>query len=198
MIQAAQARNAIYDKAGEVNNGYRTAYANALMGYGQDEATRMQQANAIQQENYAKAVGAKQKLQAQARKNWYTLGRQNLQDFNTWLNTQGMLDLWNKQVAADETKVGIKRPTTTTSSVKPVKTGAKPVKTSKYASYAKDTGVNQRLAKKRKGSAPDALPYDRAGQERKLAVPVEEFEYFPWQKPIIRPGSDLYNYRYID
>ena len=102
-----------------------------------------------------------------------------------------MLDLWDKQVAADEAKVGIKKPTATTSSVKPVKT-------SKYASYAKDMGVKQRLAKKKKGSAPDALPYDRAGQERKLAVPVEEFEYFPWQKPIIRPGSDLYNYHYID
>lgn len=112
LIQAAQARNAIYDKAGEVNNGYRTAYANALMGYGQDEATRLQQANAYQQEAYRQAVGAKQKLQAQARKNWYTLGRQNLQDFNTWLNTQGMLNLWDKQVAADEAKAGIKKPTT--------------------------------------------------------------------------------------
>lgn len=198
LIQAAQARNTIYDKAGEVNNGYRTAYANALMGYGQDEATRLQQANAYQQEAYRQAVGAKQKLQAQARKNWYTLGRQNIQDFNTWLNAQGMLDLWNRQIAADEAKVDIKRPTTTTSSVKPVKSSAKSVKTSKYASYAKDMGVNQRLAKKTKMSAPDALPYDRAGQERKLAVPVEEFEYFPWQKPIIRPGSDLYNYHYID
>lgn len=190
-IQLAQAAMNIYDKQQEMNNALAKDYATALMGYGQDEATRMQQANAIQQENYAKAVGAKQRLQAQARKNWYTLGRQNLQDFNTWLNTQGMLNLWDKQVAADETKVGIKRPTATTSSVKPVKT-------SKYAPYAKDMGVKQRLAKKKKASAPDALPYDRAGQERKLAVPVEEFEYFPWQKPIIRPGSDLYNYRYID
>lgn len=112
MIQAAQARNAVYDKAQEINNGYRTTYANALMGYGQDEASRMQQANAYQQEAYRQAVGAKQKLQAQARKNWYTLGRQNIQDFNTWLNTQGMLDLWDRQVAADEAKAGIKKPTT--------------------------------------------------------------------------------------
>ena len=112
LIQAAQARNAVYDKAQEINNGYRTTYANALMGYGQDEASRLQQANAYQQEAYRQAVGAKQKLQAQARKNWYTLGRQNLQDFNTWLNTQGMLNLWDKQVAADEAKAGIKKPTT--------------------------------------------------------------------------------------
>lgn len=190
-IQLAQAAMNIYDKQQEMNNALAKDYATALMGYGQDDASRMQQANAYQQEAYRQAVGAKQKLQAQARKNWYTLGRQNLQDFNTWLNTQGMLDLWDKQVAADETKVGIKRPTATTSSVKPVKTN-------KYAPYAKDMGVKQRLAKKKKASAPDALPYDRAGQERKLAVPVEEFEYFPWQKPIIRPGSDLYNYHYID
>ena len=190
-IQLAQAAMNIYDKQQEMNNALAKDYATALMGYGQDEASRMQQANAYQQEAYRQAVGAKQKLQAQARKNWYTLGRQNLQDFNTWLNTQGMLDLWDKQVAADKAKVGIKKPATTTASVKPVKTN-------KYASYAKDMGVKQRLAKKKKGSTPDALPYDRAGQERKLAVPVEEFEYFPWQKPIIRPGSDLYNYRYID
>lgn len=114
-IQLAQAAMNIYDKQQEMNNALAKDYATALMGYGQDEASRMQQANAIQQENYAKAVGAKQRLQAQARKNWYTLDRQNLQDFNTWLNTQGMLDLWDRQVAADETKAGIKRPTTTTS-----------------------------------------------------------------------------------
>jgi hypothetical protein len=47
LIQAAQARNAVYDKVQEINNGYRTTYANALMGYGHDDATRMQQANAI-------------------------------------------------------------------------------------------------------------------------------------------------------
>lgn len=113
-IQLAQAAMNVYDRQQEMNNALAKDYATALMGYGHDDATRMQQANAIQQENYAKAVGAKQRLQAQARKNWYTLGRQNLQDFNTWLNTQGMLDLWDRQVAADETKAGIKRPAKTT------------------------------------------------------------------------------------
>ena len=120
-IQLAQAAMNIYDKQQEMNNALAKDYATALMGYGQDEATRMQQANAYQQEAYRQAVGAKQKLQAQARKNWYTLGRQNLQDFNTWLNTQGMLDLWDRQVAADETKVGIKRPTATTKAAKKLK-----------------------------------------------------------------------------
>jgi hypothetical protein len=113
-IQLAQAAMNIYDKKQEMNNALAKDYATALMGYGQDEASRMQQANAYQQEAYRQAVGAKQKLQAQARKNWHTLGRQNLQDFNTWLNTQGMLNLWDRQAVADEAKVGIKRPTTTT------------------------------------------------------------------------------------
>lgn len=124
-IQLAQAAMNIYDKQQEMNNALAKDYATALMGYGQDEASRLQQANAIQQENYAKAVGAKQKLQAQARKNWYTLGRQNLQDFNTWLNTQGMLNLWDRQVAADETKAGIKRPTTTTKTTNTTTTSTK-------------------------------------------------------------------------
>lgn len=124
-IQLAQAAMNIYDKQQEMNNALAKDYATALMGYGQDEASRMQQANAYQQEAYRQAVGAKQKLQAQARKNWYTLGRQNLQDFNTWLNTQGMLDLWDKQVAADESKVGIKRPTTTTKTTNTTTTSTK-------------------------------------------------------------------------
>lgn len=124
-IQLAQAAMNIYDKQQEMNNALAKDYATALMGYGQDEASRMQQANAYQQEAYRQAVGAKQKLQAQARKNWYTLGRQNLQDFNTWLNTQGMLDLWDKQVAVDEAKTGIKRPTTTTKTINTTTTSTK-------------------------------------------------------------------------
>lgn len=114
LISLAQSRNALYDKKQEVDNGYKSAYASALMNYGQDEASRAQQANAYQQEAYRQAVGAKQKLQAQARKDWYTTGMQNLQDWTKYLNTQGMLDLWDRQVAVDEAKAGIKRPTTTT------------------------------------------------------------------------------------
>ena len=97
----AQAANAIYDKQQEVNNALATQYATELFKYGQDEASRLQQANAYQQEAYRQAVGAKQKLQAQARKNWYTLGRQALQDYNTMLNTRGMMNLWNAQLAGD-------------------------------------------------------------------------------------------------
>lgn len=101
-IAAAQAANSIYDKSQEVNNAYSAQYADALMKYGQDEASRLQQANAYQQEAYRQAVGAKQKLQAQARKNWYTLGRQALQDYNTMLNTRAMMNLWNAQLAGND------------------------------------------------------------------------------------------------
>lgn len=65
------------------NAQYKQAYANALMNYGQSEAMREQQALAAQQEAYRQAVGAKQKLQAQARKNWYTIANQTMQDFST-------------------------------------------------------------------------------------------------------------------
>lgn len=105
-IAAAQAANSIYDKSQEVNNAYRAQYADAMMKYGQDEASRLQQANAYQQEAYRQAVGAKQKLQAQARKNWYTLGRQALQDYNTMLNTRGMMNLWNAQLAGNSNTSG--------------------------------------------------------------------------------------------
>lgn len=202
LIQAAQARNAIYDKAGEVNNGYRTAYANALMGYGQDEASRMQQANAYQQEAYRQAVGAKQKLQAQARKNWYTLGRQNLQDFNTWLNTQGMLNLWDRRAVADEAKVGIKRPTTTTTaSTKAQVRAAKKAEEAVLKQQIKQTkqSIVKRQMKKGVATPPDAMPDYRSALPFGGATNgVDEFNYYPWQKPIIRPGSDLWMYHYGD
>ena len=118
LISLAQSRNALYDKKQEVENGYKSAYASALMNHGQDEASRAQQANAYQQEAYRQAVGAKQKLQAQARKDWYTTGMQNLQDWTKYLNTQGMLNLWDRQAAVDEAKAGIKRPDTASAKAK--------------------------------------------------------------------------------
>lgn len=102
LINLAQARGQLEDKAIQARNGYKTAYADMLMKYGQDDAARHQQANAIQQENLAKAYGAKQKLQAQARKNWFTLTRQGVQDINTMLNSRAMYDLWNKDIALKE------------------------------------------------------------------------------------------------
>lgn len=88
-------RAAINADAYNKNAAYRTQYANAMMQSGQTEAVRQQQALAAQQEAYRQAVGAKQKLQAQARKNWYTVGRQTLQDYNTWDNANAMINLWN-------------------------------------------------------------------------------------------------------
>jgi hypothetical protein len=46
-IQLAQAAMNLYDKQQEINNALAKDYATALMGYGHDDATRMQQANAI-------------------------------------------------------------------------------------------------------------------------------------------------------
>lgn len=79
---AAQRYNILTD-AFNRNAQYKKAYANALMNYGQSEAVRGQQALATQQEAYRQAVGAKQRLQAKARKNWYTIKNQTLQDFST-------------------------------------------------------------------------------------------------------------------
>ena len=172
------------------------------MGYGQDEATRLQQANAYQQEAYRQAVGAKQKLQAQARKNWYTLGRQNLQDFSTWLNTQGMLDLWDKQVAADEAKAGIKRPATTTTA--PTKSDVRAAKKAENAALKQQIkqtkqSIVKRQMKKGVATPPDAMPdYRSALPFGGTTSGVDEFNYYPWQKPIIRPGSDLWMYHYGD
>lgn len=198
-IQLAQAAMNIYDKQQEMNNALAKDYATALMGYGQDEASRMQQANAYQQEAYRQAVGAKQKLQAQARKNWYTLGRQNLQDFNTWLNTQGMLDLWDRQVAADEDKAGIKKPTTapTKAEVRAAKKAEKAV----LKQQIKQTkqSIVKRQMKKGVATPPDAMPdYRSALPFGGTTNGVDEFNYYPWQKPIIRPGSDLWMYHYGD
>lgn len=81
--QLAAQRYGILTDAYNRNAQYKQAYANALMNYGQSEAAREQQALATQQEAYRQAVGAKQKLQAQARKNWYTIANQTLQDFST-------------------------------------------------------------------------------------------------------------------
>ena len=68
------------------------------MQAGQNEATRKQQALAAQQEAYRQAVGAKQKWQAQARKNWYTVGLQALRDFNSWDMSNELMDLYDYQV----------------------------------------------------------------------------------------------------
>lgn len=89
----------------EARNAHNTAYAQALMNYGADEARRGQTALATQQEAYRQAVGAKQKWKAQALKDWYTIPRQGLQDWTTYGQYKNMLDLYNRQVNIDEKKL---------------------------------------------------------------------------------------------
>ena len=73
--------------------------------YGEASAARAQQALATQQEAFRQAVGAKQKLQEQARKNWYTIGRQALGDYNTKANAEAMRNLYDRQIAVQESGI---------------------------------------------------------------------------------------------
>lgn len=93
-------RAAVYNAAQETNNKYLADYAEKLLSSGEQAANRQQQALATQQEAYRQAVGAKQKWAAQARKNWYTIGRQGVQDWNSYILNGRQYDLWNKEVNA--------------------------------------------------------------------------------------------------
>lgn len=99
-IKAAASRAALNQEMYNKNAAYKQATAQALLSSGEAQATRAQQALAAQQEAYRKAVGAKQHLMAQADKNWYTVGRQAIQDYNTQDMYGRMLDLYNIQMRA--------------------------------------------------------------------------------------------------
>ena len=127
---SSQANNQLFSQRGQIladaynrNAAYKQAYANALMQHGQSEATRAQQALATQQEQYRQAVGAKQRLQEQARKNWYTIAGQTLQDWSTNSYQNKMLDLWNKQVENDRIALEGNKSTTISSPVQYTKDG---------------------------------------------------------------------------
>lgn len=94
-IKAAASRAALNQEMYNKNAAYKQATAQALLSSGEAQATRAQQALAAQQEAYRKAVGAKQHLIAQADKNWYTVGRQAIQDYSTQDMYSRMLDLYN-------------------------------------------------------------------------------------------------------
>uniref|UniRef100_A0AAU8BBP3 Uncharacterized protein n=1 Tax=Dulem virus 42 TaxID=3145760 RepID=A0AAU8BBP3_9CAUD len=96
--QLAMQRAAILADAYNRNAQYKQAYANAALQSGQAEAARAQQALATQQEAYRQAVGAKQKLQAQARKNWYTIAGGLAQDLSTTDYQNKLFDLYNKSI----------------------------------------------------------------------------------------------------
>lgn len=98
------------------NAAYKQAYASEMAKYGEASAARAQEALYRQQEAFRQAVGAKQKLQEQARKNWYTIGRQALEDYNTRANAEAMHNLYDRQVAAQEAGI---RPEQNESGVNP-------------------------------------------------------------------------------
>lgn len=107
--QLALGRAALNQDAYNKNAAYKQAYASEMAKYGEASAARAQQALAAQQEAFRQAVGAKQKLQEQARKNWYTIGRQALEDYNTRANAEAMHNLYDRQVAAQEAGIKAER-----------------------------------------------------------------------------------------
>ena len=100
--QLALGRAALTQDAYNKNAAYKQAYASEMAKYGEASAARAQQALAAQQEAFRQAVGAKQKLHEQARKNWYTIGRQALEDYNTKSNAEAMRNLYDRQVTVQE------------------------------------------------------------------------------------------------
>lgn len=100
--QLALGRAALNQDAYNKNAAYKQAYASEMAKYGEASAARAQQALAAQQEAFRQAVGAKQRLQEQARKNWYTIGRQAIQDYSTQDIYSRMLGLYDRQMKAKE------------------------------------------------------------------------------------------------
>lgn len=100
--QLALGRAAMNQDAYNKNAAYKQAYASEMAKYGEASAARAQQALATQQEAFRQAVGAKQRLQEQARKNWYTIGRQAIQDYSTQDMYSRMLGLYDRQMRAKE------------------------------------------------------------------------------------------------
>ena len=103
--QLALGRAVLNQDAYNKNAAYKQAYASEMAKYGEASAARAQQALAAQQEAFRQAVGAKQKLQEQARKNWYTIGRQALEDYNTKANAEAMRNLYDRQIAVQESGI---------------------------------------------------------------------------------------------
>ena len=107
--QLALGRTALNQDAYNKNAAYKQAYASEMAKYGETSAARAQEALYRQQEAFRQAVGAKQKLQEQARKNWYTIGRQALEDYNTRANAEAMRNLYDRQVSTQEAGIKAER-----------------------------------------------------------------------------------------
>ena len=99
----------VYSQANDINNKYRTAYAQAALSEGQNAASRQQQALATQQENYRQAVARRllgmesaQKgklniLNTIAKHIYDTRQSNRAMDYNN-----KMLDLYNRQLDIDK------------------------------------------------------------------------------------------------
>lgn len=102
----------VYSQANDINNKYRTAYAQAALSEGQNAASRQQQALATQQENYRQAVARRllgmenaQKgklniLNTFAKHMYDTIQSNKAMDYNNKI-----LDLYNRQLDID--KIGV-------------------------------------------------------------------------------------------
>lgn len=102
----------VYSQANDINNRYRSAYAQAALSEGQNAASRQQQALATQQENYRQAVARRllgmesaQKgklniLNTIAKHIYDTRQSNRALDYNN-----KMLDLYNRQLDID--KIGV-------------------------------------------------------------------------------------------
>lgn len=102
----------VYSQANDINNKYRTAYAQAALSEGQNAAYRQQQALATQQENYRQAVARRLLGMENAQK-----GKLNILNtiakhiYDTRQSNKAMdynnkiLDLYNRQLDID--KIGV-------------------------------------------------------------------------------------------
>lgn len=98
----------VYSQADEINNKYKTQYAQAAMSEGQNAATRQQQALATQQENYRQAVAKRLLGMETAKKGMLQIANtalKNLYDqsqFNKSMNYNNrLLNLYDRNQQGD-------------------------------------------------------------------------------------------------
>ena len=95
-------RAALRQEAQNRNNEYIKAAAILANQNGQDYAHQRQQALHNENDQFARAVAAKQQLDFTHNKNWYTAGMQLLKDVNTNYYNNRMMDLWGANIEAQE------------------------------------------------------------------------------------------------
>ena len=102
----------VYSQANDINNKYRTAYAQAALSEGQNAAYRQQQALATQQENYRQAVARRLLGMENAQKgklnilNTFAKHMYDARQSNRAMDYNNkILDLYNRQLDID--KIGV-------------------------------------------------------------------------------------------